>query len=155
MQDERKAPAGETLAEDGAAPDIEDAPPEGFDLSRTRGPYTTHNGPFYHKVTDQGFRHGVRLKHRHCNSRGIAHGGMLMAFADGLLATAVYRATKTPAVTVRVNSDFLSSAREGDWLEGTAEVSGTEDDVVFVRGHIEAGGREVLTASGVFKLVRR
>jgi len=130
----------------------EDSPPPGFEMSRTRGPYTTHNGPFYHQVTEEGFWHGVRLKKRHCNSRGAAHGGMLMAFMDGVLATAVFRATKRPAVTMRVNSDFLSSGKTGEWLQGTAEVTRVEGDVVFVRGHIECEGRQVLSASGVFKI---
>ncbi|MGB5092971.1 MAG: hypothetical protein WBN97_06635 [Parvibaculum sp.] len=40
----------------GRAPGCDGMPiPEGYVLSSTRGPYTTHNGPFYHKVTAGGF----------------------------------------------------------------------------------------------------
>lgn len=137
------------------SPDQDDNPPEGFTPSTTRGPYTTHNGPFYHKVTEDGFWHGVRVRERHCNSRGITHGGMLMAFADGLLGTAVFRATKTVALTIRMNSDFLSSARPGDWLEGTARVTRATRSVVFCEAELYVGQRAVLKATGVFKLMQR
>lgn len=132
-----------------------DNPPDGFVLSTGRGPYTSHNGPFFHKVTEGGFVHGVRVKQRHCNSRGITHGGMLMAFADGLLGTAVWRATQTVALTVRMNSDFLSSARPGEWLEGTAQVTRATRSVAFCEAQLYVGPRPVLKASGVFKLMRR
>lgn len=132
-----------------------DNPPNGYVLSTSRGPYTTHNGPFYHKVTEEGFRHGVRVKKRHCNSRGITHGGMLMAFADGLLGTAVWRQTQMVALTVRMNSDFLSSARPGEWLEGTARVTRATKSVAFCEAELFVGSRPVLKASGVFKIMAR
>ena len=132
-----------------------DQPPPGFVLSTTRGPYTTHNGPFYHKVTDEGFWHGVRIQKRHCNSRGIVHGGMLMTFADSVLATAVFRATKGVALTVRLNSDFLSVARPGDWLEGTARVTRATRSVVFCTAEIYVGTKAVMQATGIFKLMAR
>ena len=132
-----------------------DNPPDGYVLSTSRGPYTTHNGPFYHKVTEEGFRHGVRVKKRHCNSRGITHGGMLMAFADGLLGTAVWRETQMVALTVRMNSDFLSSARPGEWLEGTARVTRATKSVAFCEAELFVGSRPVLKASGVFKIMAR
>lgn len=133
----------------------QDNPPDGYVPSTSRGPYTTHNGPFYHKVTEDGFWHGVRVKKRHCNSRGITHGGMLMAFADGLLGTAVWRETQMVALTVRMNSDFLSSARPGDWLEGTARVTRATKSVAFCEAELFVGSRPVLKASGVFKIMAR
>jgi len=130
-------------------------PPDGFQESTTRGPYTSHNGPFFHKTTGEGFWHGVRVQRRHCNSKGITHGGMLMAFADGLLGTAVYLETKTVALTARMNSDFLSSARPGEWLEGTARVTRATSSVAFCEAELYVGSRSVLRATGVFKLMQR
>ncbi|MDF1624896.1 MAG: PaaI family thioesterase [Parvibaculaceae bacterium] len=130
-------------------------PPAGYQPSTTRGPYTSHNGPFFHKVTGDGFRHGVRIQKRHCNSRGITHGGMLMSFADGLLGTAVFRETKTVALTARMNADFLSSARPGEWLEGTARVTKATRSVAFCEAELFVGERAVLKATGVFKIMAR
>lgn len=138
-----------------SADDQDENPPEGYTLSTSRGPYTSHNGPFYHRVMEDGFRHGVRVKARHCNSRGITHGGMLMAFADGLLGTAVFRETKTVALTIRMNSDFLSSARPGEWLEGTARVTRATRSVAFCEAELFVGERPVMKATGVFKLMGR
>ncbi len=135
--------------------DIDDNAPPGFEPSRTRGPFTTHNGPYFHKVTDEGFWHGFRVRKRHCNSHGILHGGMLMAFADGLCGTAVWRETQSRAVTVRMNSDFLDMGRPGDWIEGTAKVTRAAKSVAFVEGTVTSGSRTLLTVSGVFKLFRR
>ena len=135
--------------------EIEANPPAGYQRSTTRGPYTSHNGPFFHLVTDEGFRHGVRIQKRHCNSRGITHGGMLMSFADGLLGTAVFRETKTVALTARMNADFLSSARPGEWLEGTARVTKATKSVAFCEAELFVGERAVLKATGVFKIMAR
>lgn len=139
---------------DAAGDVLDDSIPQGYALSKTRGPYTSHNGPFYHKVTDETFWHGTRILKRHCNSGGIAHGGMLMAFADGLLGTAVFRESGKAGVTVRMNSDFLSSAREGDWLEGTGRVTQSDGSFLFCEAEMMVAGEPVLRASGVFKLVK-
>lgn len=134
---------------------VGDQPPAGYKCSTTRGPYTTHNGPFYHRTDETSFWHGVRLQQRHCNSRGIAHGGMLMAFCDGLLATAVHRETRQGAVTVRVTSDFLSAAKAGEWLEGTARVTKVLEDMVFCSGEAKVGDSLVIKVSGVFKVLKK
>jgi acyl-coenzyme A thioesterase PaaI-like protein len=139
--------------EGGRLPDAEDNPPEGFVFSEARGPFTSHNGPFFHKVTDEGFWHGFRVRDHHLNGHGIAHGGLLMAFADGLMGTAVWRATKTRAVTMRMTSDLLDMVRPSEWVEGTAHVTRATRSVAFVEAEISSGRRQVLRASGVFKLL--
>lgn len=129
--------------------------PAGFKLSTSRGPFTTHNGPYFHKNTDEGFYHGFRAQERHCNSHGIVHGGMLMAFGDGLLATAVYMEAKRRSVTIRMTSDFVHMVRVGEWVEGTAWVTRAARSVCFVEGEVKTGKQVVLRASGVFKLFRK
>ena len=43
---------------------------------------------------------------------------MLTAFMDGLLAAAVYRATRKTSVTIHLSVDFLHMARVGEWVIG-------------------------------------
>ena len=130
-------------------------PPEGFAPS-TRGPFTTHNGPFFHRTADDGgFEHAFYALRRHCNGMGIVHGGMLTTFLDGLLARAVVNVIESAAVTVHLSVDFLSMARAGDWVFGDARVTRKARDLVFVEGRVRVGEREVLRGSGVFKPVRR
>ena len=133
--------------------DPSDNPPEGFVRSSERGPFSSHNGPFYHKVAEDKFWHGVRLRERHCNGHGIIHGGFYMTFADGLMGAAVWRATGIGGVTVRMTSDFLGMAKPGDWLEGEAIVTRAAKTVAFAEAKVYVGSRSVLTASGVFKLL--
>jgi uncharacterized protein (TIGR00369 family) len=130
-------------------------PPSGFEPS-TRGPYTTHNGPFFHKINADGsFEHAFYAVQRHCNGMGIVHGGMLSTFLDGLLARAVYMAAETSSVTMHLSIDFLSMARAGEWVFGDARVTRRTKDVAFAEGRIRVGDKDVLRGSGVFKLMHR
>lgn len=128
-------------------------PPDGFVESKTRGAFTTHNGPLYHKIDGDAFWHGFRALPRHCNGVGIVHGGWLSSFADGVLATAVWRATNTRSVTLRLNVDFLGMVRPGEWVEGSAVVTRATRSLAFARAEVHCGGRQVLSAEGVFKLM--
>jgi uncharacterized protein (TIGR00369 family) len=130
-------------------------PPEGFESS-ARGPYTTHNGPFFHRFNeDGGFEHAFFGLKRHCNGMGIVHGGMLATFMDGLLARAVHRATGGASVTIHLSLDYLSMARAGEWVFGDAHVTRKTREMVFVEGRIRVGEKEVMRASGIFKTMHR
>jgi uncharacterized protein (TIGR00369 family) len=133
--------------------------PEPFKKSMRRGPFTTHNGPWYHWSSEETFRQGIRLQERHCNSRGHAHGGFLSAFADGLLATAIFREAKLTAVTVQLTTEFLNEARQGDWLQGTGRLIRATKSLVFVEAQAWTGEgvelpneRLVFTAHAIFKI---
>lgn len=126
-------------------------PPEGF-VQSARGPFTTHNGPFFHRIKEDGsFEHAFYVLKRHCNGMGIVHGGMLTTFFDGLLARAAFTATGTVSVTMHLSVDFLSMARAGDWVFGDARVTRKTRDVVFVEGRVRVGERDIVRGSGVFK----
>jgi uncharacterized protein (TIGR00369 family) len=130
-------------------------PPPGFVASRTRGPFTTHNGPYFHKADEDHFEHAFYALSRHCNSMGIVHGGMLTAFLDGLLATAVHRSCGTASVTIHLSVDFLSMARAGEWVTGTGIVTRKTKDLAFCEANVQVGTRDVVRGSGVFKLMRK
>ncbi len=144
---------GGTPGDPGGPSPEDDRPPPGFAIA-SRGPFSTHNGPFYQKPSESGLIHGLRARKRHCNGAGIVHGGLLMAFADGLLAAAIWHETRSRMVTIRMTSDFLSMARPGDWIEGHARVRMSDADVAFADGVVHVGGRPVLTAQALFKLLR-
>ncbi len=129
-------------------------PPEGFVFS-ARSPFTLHNGPTFQRVSDEGLEQAFFALSRHCNSLGIVHGGMLSTFLDGAMARAVVKATRMATVTVHLSLDFLSPAREGDWLFSEAKVTRRTRDLVFVEGRVRTLRRDVLRGSGVFKPVRK
>lgn len=130
--------------------------PAGFVASHTRGPYSTHNGPYFHRepqgeATEQAF---FALP-RHANGLGLVHGGMLTSFMDGLLAAAVWRASRRSSVTIHLSIDFLHMARVGEWVFGESRVTRLARDVAFVEGCAQVSGRDIVRASGVFKLMRK
>lgn len=130
-------------------------PPDGFEPSRGRGPFSTRNGPFYDRVREGRFERGFFVLDRHCNSFGLAHGGMLSTFLDGLLAAQVYREAGRIGVTIHLSTDFLSMARAGDWVQGDAAVTRQAGELVFVEGRAHANGRDVARAHAIFKLMTR
>lgn len=136
--------------------ELPDEPPAGFEPYTHSGPYSSRNGPFYFKEDpERGHIRAFRVRKRHCNGADIVHGGCLMAFADGVMGHKTFHATKAPTVTIRMNSDFLSSARAGDWVEGRAMVTRATRSVVFVEAEIYVAERPILHCSGIFKVMRR
>jgi uncharacterized protein (TIGR00369 family) len=131
-------------------------PPEGFVRSSSRGPYSTHNGPYFHReIQGEATEHAFLALPRHANGLGLVHGGMLTSFMDGLLAAAVWRASHRSSVTIHLSVDFLHMARVGHWVFGESRVTRLTRDVAFVEGHAHAAGTDVVRASGVFKLMRK
>lgn len=132
-------------------------PPEGFVLSQSRGPFSTRNGPYFHKpgTGDGPAEQAFYALPRHANGIGIVHGGMLSAFMDGLLAGAAGRATGNVSVTIHLSIDFLHMARVGDWVLGEARVTRATKDVAFVEGRAHVRGVDVVRASGIFKMMPR
>ncbi|WP_041373386.1 PaaI family thioesterase [Phenylobacterium zucineum] len=133
------------------------APPEGFVRSELRGPFSTHNGPYFHRVGGDPETVGQAFYAlpRHANGIGLVHGGMLSAFMDGLLAQAVGRKTKAVGVTIHLSIDFLHMARQGEWVVGEARMTRAAKDVAFAEGVARSRGVDVVRASGIFKLMSR
>ena len=131
------------------------APPEGFTRSLRRGPFSEHNGPIFHREVGETPVQGFRVLKRHCNGLGIVHGGMLASFVDGLLGHAVSSTAKRPGVTIHLSLDYLAMARAGEWIEGEARVTRLTRDVAFAEARAHVGERDLVRASGVFKLMER
>ena len=134
--------------------EIPPAPP-GFVASTGRGPFTTHNGPLFHRESAEGAHQAFFALARHCNGVGLLHGGMLSAFLDGLLSSAVGRASGVASVTVHLSVDFLDMGRANDWVLGDASVTRVTRDMAFAEGDARMAGRTLARASGVFRLMRR
>jgi uncharacterized protein (TIGR00369 family) len=130
-------------------------PPDGFVATRPRGPFSTHNGPYFERASESGAEQAFFILPRHCNQMGIIHGGMLSAFMDGLLAAAAGRASGVPGVTIHLSLDFLNMARTGEWAIGQARCTRLTRDVAFAEGSVQVKGRDLVRGSGVFKLMLR
>lgn len=130
-------------------------PPKGFAATRKRGPYSTHNGPYFEAHPEVGAAQAFFALKRHCNGIGIVHGGMLTSFLDGLLAAAVGRETRTAVVTIHLSVDFLSMARAGEWVVGQSRITRVTSGIAFAEGRLFVGAKDVARATGVFKPMHR
>ena len=99
--------------------------PQGFKaLQRGSSRFLSMLGPLYAKDEGNGVVIGLRIDERHLNTRGVAHGGMLVTLADSALGIviAMSRTPPHPMATVNLTADFADVARAGDWVEARVDV---------------------------------
>ena len=127
--------------------------PRGFkELQRGSSPFLSSLGPLYAKSDGSGVVIGLRIEERHLNTRGVAHGGMLVTLADSALGIviAMSRSPPQPMVTVNLSADFADVARAGDWVEARVDVQKMGRRLAFANCHLWVGERRILRASGIF-----
>src|SRR5712692_9344429 len=109
---------------------MNDVPPGFTPLFRT-SLFLDAVGPFYQRREGDGLVIGVRIAPHHTNTRGRAHGGLLVTMADIALGynTAFLGGEKSPGATptsllttVHLSIDFAGSARLGDWVEARVDI---------------------------------
>ena len=129
--------------------------PPGFQpINQTSG-FAEANGPWFEKVEDGRLIRGFRPGPQHSNSHGIVHGGMLAAFLDSAMGTAVFNDIDRRAVTLKLSLDYLGPARIGDWLQAEGWVVGHDEHVAQVRGRLYGPRHDVLAGLGAFSLLSR
>jgi acyl-coenzyme A thioesterase PaaI-like protein len=138
---------------DDVAPAFETPP--GYTLLDWRRGFGRHIGPLYESIGNTGHNLAFRVEEHHTNARLNAHGGMLMTFADMAWGRVVSVEASSYWVTVRLVVDFLSSARLGDWVEGSGELVSVADDLYLVKGRVWSGDRTLMAGTGVFKPVEK
>jgi uncharacterized protein (TIGR00369 family) len=112
-------------------------------------------GPLWWRLDKGQVRFAFRAGPEHLNPQGIVHGGMLASFADHVMGAAVWEAIgRKPCATVSLHSSFLGPARAGEWVEGLAKVTRRGQSLVFVVGRLFAGDRGLLTAEGIWKVLK-
>ncbi len=110
-------------------------------------------GPVYEKSDGENWVRAFRARPDLCNSGGFVHGGMLMTFADIVLARAVMDVAGPPFATVRLLTDFMAPAPQNAWIEGRAEVNRRTRTLAFVAGSISVSGSKVALISATFRLL--
>lgn len=134
--------------------DLPAIPPGYEPMQWTRG-FGRQIGPLYQKNgPGDSYTRAFLVCEHHTNGMANCHGGMLMAFADTAFGHAVsMRKTDHYWVTVRLVTDFISAAKLGDWVEGSGEIVGEDDDIFTVSGRVWCGERTIATGTGIFKIL--
>jgi uncharacterized protein (TIGR00369 family) len=112
-------------------------------------------GPVYQHGEDRSVI-GIELDERHTNSRGFCHAGVLVALADTIMGHTIEHAATAPGrlVTVTLTTDFIGTARHGDWLEGHARVRRAGRRLAFGACEFHHEDQLVFAASAVFAVTQ-
>ena len=114
------------------------------------------NGPLYARPMEDGrLKLGFRVEQRHCNAMQIAHGGMMVTFADMQLPLGIRFQGDLPdnfLPTVNLSVDFLGPARLGAWVEGETQLLRRTRNLVFAQCLVTADGEPAVRANGIFKI---
>jgi acyl-coenzyme A thioesterase 13 len=134
-----------------------DAAPEGFAPANFSPGFLDLSGPYFLKQGVDAKIIACRITDQHMNYVGNAHGGVLATMADVALSYQVY-ASETPGLavsTVSMNTNFLSSARLGDWIEASGTIDRIGKKLAYVSGSIQCGNRMLMTMSAVYNIIRK
>jgi acyl-coenzyme A thioesterase 13 len=128
--------------------------PDGFAPYSEPSPFLDRLGPIYEARGAESPVFGMRILEHHCNRRGFAHGGLLVPLADITLGKSASwgRDPAVPLVTASLTTEFLGSARLGDWLEARADYYRLGSRLAFANCYLAVGDRRVMRASGVFQV---
>jgi uncharacterized protein (TIGR00369 family) len=132
---------------------MEKEAPQGFAALPEGLGFTDVLRPVYRKEGDPPII-GMFVREPHINLLNICHGGVLMTLADVGAAWAINsaRGEVRPAPTLNLSFDFISAAREGDWLEARADRVTVKRRVGFSSGVVTSEGRVICRFSGTFYL---
>jgi uncharacterized protein (TIGR00369 family) len=133
-------------------------PPEGWTKHDRTSPLTAPWEPIWARRGERALALAVEVREPHCNSRGLAHGGLICALADNAMGLSAGLAARADgldpkaALTVSLNVDFVDSARPGDLLEVLPAVVRVGRSLAFVECRVVAGERVIARGSATFKM---
>jgi acyl-coenzyme A thioesterase PaaI-like protein len=110
--------------------------------------------PWSKRIGD-AWHYGLLTTAEHANPQGALHGGILVTFADHCLGLYVWEAANRAFnVTIQLNTHFLAAVHPGDFVELHGEVTRASKGLVFVRGMITTGERDVAAVDGIWRILR-
>tara|TARA_R110002110_G_scaffold30881_1_gene109212 strand:- start:1281 stop:1682 length:402 start_codon:yes stop_codon:yes gene_type:complete len=112
-------------------------------------------GPVLRAQDDDCFT--FQIAEHHLNGADRLHGGMMMTLASIVLGQVAKDAiaAKQAGASLRplsLNCDFVSAGEKGETVEGRAEVTRATRTVLFISGELSAGGRMLMTVTGVYAI---
>jgi uncharacterized protein (TIGR00369 family) len=111
-------------------------------------------GPVWRRDEAERKLFGFVVAPKHLNRAGNLHGGMLMTLADQSMAIAARDATGSKRhATIELNTQFVGGVKLGEFVEARPEVVRATRSVVFMQVKMFVGGRIVLSANGIWKIL--
>ena len=128
---------------------------KGFEPLFRTSPYLELIGPILNKKTDKGLIIGLKVSEKHCNARGLLHGGVMSSLADIALGyNAAFQGDEpVPMVTASLTIDYAGAAKLGDWIEITTDVQKVGRSMAFANCYFSVGEKRIARASAVFNVM--
>ena len=129
--------------------------PDGFEPLFRSSPFLDLLGPLYNKKAGNGLIVAVRAEEKHCNARGIVHGGLLSSLADIALGynAAFSKEQPVPMVTASLSIDYAGAAKLGDWIEIETDVQKVGARMAFANCYFVVASKRIARASAVFNIL--
>jgi uncharacterized protein (TIGR00369 family) len=112
-------------------------------------------GPLWQRVLNGDHEYAILAQDKHHNRRGLVQGGVLMTLADrasGMIARLV--SGRPTLATVQMDVHFVDSGKIGELLIAKPRVVRATRSLIFTTAEVTAEDRCVVTASGVFKILK-
>ncbi|MDP3738323.1 MAG: PaaI family thioesterase [Hyphomonadaceae bacterium] len=134
--------------------------PHGFEPHFRKSPLTDPWEPIYSQRLPDRVIIGLHTREPHCNSRGLLHGGLIAALADnamGLSCVQVLigqgRKPEGGLVTVSMSTDFIGTAKLGQWLAVDTQYVKTGRTLCFAQAFVTADGEVIARADARFRVL--
>ena len=117
-------------------------------------PFINRAGPMWQKIEHDRTRYGILISHRHDNTQGRPHGGLIMSLCDNAMGNYAQAARPDARLfTISFECQFIGGSVEGEFIEARCEVVKATRSLVFMRSTCVVGERVVAAASGTWKAV--
>ena len=111
-------------------------------------------GPLWFRREGEDIVFALRAEAKHCNVRGVVHGGLMMTLLDHVMGAHVWRVGgKAASATISLNTDFVAAAQSGDWIEARSRITRRGTGLAFVSGELSVDGKPIASAQGVWKIL--
>ncbi len=127
---------------------------DGWSIVETTG-FLNLVGPLWQRIVDGQPELALITQDKHHNRRGVVQGGLLMTFADRACGMAARAASGEPTMaTVQLDVHFVDAGQIGETLIARPRVIRTTRSLIFVTAEVTANNRTIVTANGVFKILK-
>ena len=125
-------------------------------ISITSG-FMKHNGGIlFRTISENEYEFKTKINENHLNTAKITHGGFIAALVDSGVGTAAHRAADGgPCVTISLELKFISSVKLGQELIGLVKVQKKTKSLVFLTCELRADNKIAVTASGIWKIIKK
>ena len=122
---------------------------ENYPKDTDPGPFSKNNGFLYNLELDGIFYKGFTVEEINCNKAGIAHGGTLIAFADGIMGYTAWKKDSFPCLTAKLNANYVGPAPKGSWVYGFAENTRETKSILFMKCNLFIDDKIIFTSDGI------